>query len=168
MYMNDQVATSILMELCNLFPNAMILTYDAVIQSPPSKFGKMMCYNLQEQRGLHVPGIINFPSIESHLSRLIESGWQRANAADMFSIYENLMNEHLSKEERMRIHQIEMLDEVEELQLLMQHYILVFGRQGSCCFPLDRIPPQFVSKETVNIEFDTIPFSAMLTHKRLK
>ena len=165
MYMNDDIATSILIQLSTLFPNAMILSYDAMIQSPCSQFGKMMRYNLGEQRGLHVPGITNYPSIDSHLSRLIECGWQKGNAADMFAIYEDLMNEHLSKEERIRIHGIEMLDEVEELRLLMQHYILVIGRQGKCCIPLDLTPPSIVKGKLLK-ESDRFPFSVMLNHER--
>lgn len=86
-------------------------------------FGKVMIENLAS-RGISLPTLHKFPTLESQAKRLADRGFTDnsgiAAAADIWSMYETW----IPAEEKARIGDLEVLDEIEELALLLQHYCI--------------------------------------------
>lgn len=91
--------------------------------NPFDAFGKVMVSNLAA-RGIVLQTLHKYSSLEAQKARLKLYGFadgQRAVDVDF-------LHEHwIEEEEKSRISQVEMLDEVEELVLLMKHYCVAWG-----------------------------------------
>ena len=85
------------------------------------KFGQVMMENLS-QRGCSLPGIEACRDKNTHIQRLVSSGWQSGICWTMYELY-NL----LPKEEISRVEKIEFLDERELITQLFEHYCVSFG-----------------------------------------
>lgn len=86
-------------------------------------FGKVMIENLAS-RGISLPSLKKFPTLESQVQRLVDRKFTLndglAAANDIWSIYEDWIPET----EKIRISKLEVLDELEELRILFQHYCI--------------------------------------------
>ncbi|KAI8827188.1 S-adenosyl-L-methionine-dependent methyltransferase [Fimicolochytrium jonesii] len=83
---------------------------------PDDAFGRVMAQNLR-LRGIDLLGWSEWPDLEAQKRRFKECGWDAGRAVDM-----NMFWESLDLEERERIAKLEIFDEVEEWQLLSDHY----------------------------------------------
>lgn len=88
------------------------------------EFGRVMIENL-EMRGLYMPTIAEYPTIESQLHRLKTLGLIPLKYGDI----ETIRNNWFSNTERERLSKLELLDEVEEMNLLLKHYVIIYSKK---------------------------------------
>lgn len=62
-------------------------------------------------------------TLQQQLTKITDCGFEIAVGCDMWSAYETV----LTDEQRVRANHCEMLDELEEWKMLMQHYCLAIG-----------------------------------------
>ena len=96
--------------------------------NPSDAFGKVMVANLAS-RGIVLQTLHKYCSLKAQLARLVAYGLDSGQeAVDVDFLYECW----IGGDEKARVAQAEMLDEVEELKLLLQHYCIAWGwRDGS-------------------------------------
>jgi [phosphatase 2A protein]-leucine-carboxy methyltransferase len=94
---------------------------------PDDAFGRTMVSNLAT-RGIQLQTLNEYGSLEAQRRRLREQGFDSGQAAaDVDFIWDRWVSET----EKERVAGLEMLDEMEEWQLLAQHYCVAWGwRQG--------------------------------------
>lgn len=85
-------------------------------------FGRVMLTNLKS-RGVTLPGAEAHPDIASLSRRFLDRGFTSARALTLREI----RSAYIGPEERQRLSQLEMLDEVEELELVLDHYAISWG-----------------------------------------
>ncbi|KAI0036129.1 leucine carboxyl methyltransferase [Vararia minispora EC-137] len=85
-------------------------------------FGRVMKNNLKS-RHVELPGAEPYNSLDSLRQRFFRLGFEEARALTL----RDFRRTHISVTEQMRIARIEMLDEVEELELVLQHYAISWG-----------------------------------------
>lgn len=66
--------------------------------------------------------------------RFVRVGWDSARSWNMINIYE-----YLPKEDRYRMERLEMLDELELLQQLLQHYCITIAWKGVTMADVDHL-----------------------------
>ncbi|KAG0213264.1 hypothetical protein BGX28_004837 [Mortierella sp. GBA30] len=98
---------------------SLFVVYEQI--NPTDAFGAMMLRNLKA-RQIELPGIHAYPSLKSQEERFLSRGWLAAKAVDM-----NTLHASLTAEEMKRISNLEIFDEVEEWQLLAQHYCIAWA-----------------------------------------
>eukprot|EP01031_Cornospumella_fuschlensis_P029024 gene29024-35033_t len=91
------------------------VSYDMI--SPSDRYGGMMVKNL-EGAGFHIPGIVDFPTVAAHNDRFVQHNWETAHTVTMKQFYARC----ISDEEKARLRGLEMFDEIEEWNMLMDHY----------------------------------------------
>ncbi|KAF9152245.1 hypothetical protein BG015_005556 [Linnemannia schmuckeri] len=101
---------------------SLFVVYEQI--NPTDAFGAMMLRNLKA-RQIELPGIHAYPSLKSQEERFTSRGWQAAKAVNM-----NKLHESLSEQELKRISSLEIFDEVEEWQLLADHYCVAWAYQA--------------------------------------
>lgn len=120
-YMEPDAATNLLAWLAASFKSQLAF----VIYEPMSlndSFGRVMTQNLAV-RGISLPTMSKYPTLESQIDRLCQMGLSQVHAEHM----QTILTHWLVPQETERIRQLEFLDEWEELDLLLQHYCLVWG-----------------------------------------
>lgn len=85
-------------------------------------FGSVMAENLA-QRGLSLPSFELWSTEKAQIKRLLDLGLNQPDAVSLDVVY----NDWISVEERARIRKIELLDEVEEMLLLLNHYCIAWS-----------------------------------------
>ena len=100
------------------------MTYDMI--TPNDIYGRNMIRNLQGV-GFEIPGIKDFPTLEDQKNRFLHTNWTEARACTMRQYYDALMQ---TTDERERLFKLEILDEVEEWNMLMDHYALTIAAKG--------------------------------------
>ena len=80
----------------------------------------MFCW---QSRGVTLPGAEAQPDIVSLSRRFLGLGFTSAQALTLREI----RSKYIGPEERQRLSQLEMLDEVEELELVLDHYAISWG-----------------------------------------
>ncbi|KAG6920218.1 hypothetical protein DXG01_004987 [Tephrocybe rancida] len=85
-------------------------------------FGKVMVNNLKA-RGVSLPGAAPFPTLATLPRRFLDVGFTAARAVTLREIRKGC----IAPEELERISALEMLDEVEELELVLEHYAVTWG-----------------------------------------
>ncbi|WVQ78489.1 hypothetical protein IAT38_000575 [Cryptococcus sp. DSM 104549] len=94
-------------------------------------FGKVMRRNLAS-RNLEIPGSAPFSTPQSQAERFLapelgESGkFDKAGARTLWQVREEV----IAPEELQRISKLEILDEIEELRLVLGHYVIAWGSKG--------------------------------------
>lgn len=99
---------------------ALWVTYDMI--TPTDIYGRNMVRNLQAA-GFEIPGIKDFPTLEDQKNRFLLTGWKAARSRTMRFYYDKILDTEL----RDRLFKLEMLDEVEEWNMLMEHYSLTIA-----------------------------------------
>lgn len=69
-----------------------------------------------------------------YINRFVRVGWDSARSWNMINIYE-----FLPSEDRYRMERLEMLDELELLQQLLQHYCITIAWKGSTMADVDHL-----------------------------
>ncbi|GLB37712.1 putative leucine carboxyl methyltransferase [Lyophyllum shimeji] len=85
-------------------------------------FGKVMVKNLKS-RNVSLPGAEPYPTIDALPRRFLNTGFTAARALTLREIRQSC----ISQEELGRLSTLEMLDEVEELDLVLEHYAVTWG-----------------------------------------
>ncbi|TDL18052.1 leucine carboxyl methyltransferase [Rickenella mellea] len=88
-------------------------------------FGKVMKNNLM-MRNVELPGAEPYPTKESLLQRFLAHRFTSAQALTLREI----RNAYVPRGELERISHLEMLDEIEELNLVLDHYAITWGFKG--------------------------------------
>ncbi|KAG1802924.1 S-adenosyl-L-methionine-dependent methyltransferase [Suillus plorans] len=89
-------------------------------------FGQVMMNNLRA-RNVSLPGAKPYPSLESLPARFLRHGFTSAKALTL----RNIRSNYIEPSELERISSLEMLDEVEELNLVLEHYAITWGMKAS-------------------------------------
>ncbi|KAI9441619.1 leucine carboxyl methyltransferase [Lactarius indigo] len=85
-------------------------------------FGRVMLNNLKS-RGVSLPGAEAYPDIASLSRRFLDLGFTTAQALTLREI----RSRYVGPQELQRLSRLEMLDEVEELELVLDHYAISWG-----------------------------------------
>lgn len=111
----------------------LIALYDPILFN--DVFGQEMERNLTRAGLLDTSTCLHhLPTLDSHLDRLTQCGFDVATGCDMAAAYDTI----LTYEQRMRANKCEMLDEFEEWMLIMRHYcFIVVGRSLDGTFGSD-------------------------------
>ncbi|KDQ20202.1 hypothetical protein BOTBODRAFT_27613 [Botryobasidium botryosum FD-172 SS1] len=86
------------------------------------RFGQVMRENLKA-RNVSLPGADAYPTLASHTARFQNHAFAHANALTLKTIRQS----YISPAELERISRLEMLDEIEELELVLDHYAISWG-----------------------------------------
>ncbi|KAG5358172.1 Leucine carboxyl methyltransferase 1 [Yarrowia sp. B02] len=119
-YLEPDQAKKVVSWITAEFKDSTIVMYEPL--SGQDQFGQVMIENLAS-RGISIPSMTKFPSLESQIERFKAAGYTEVLATSMDVIHD----EWLSPEEQQRIHGLEFLDEREELLLLLKHYCVVWA-----------------------------------------
>lgn len=92
---------------------------------PDDAFGAQMVKNIAT-RGSPLLGIKEYPTLRSQKNRFMVEGWPHVEALTMLEAFRR----KFSTEESIRLNRIELLDEVEEWNMLMEHYGIVAAVDG--------------------------------------
>ncbi|BFZ56835.1 carboxy methyl transferase for protein phosphatase 2A [Savitreella phatthalungensis] len=92
-------------------------------------FGQMMVRNLAS-RGLELKTLTAYPDCPAQVERLLRIGGYGDSGGAKAVTTRHIHDKWLSQEERDRIGRIEMLDEVEEWNMLAEHYCVAVGWCG--------------------------------------
>jgi [phosphatase 2A protein]-leucine-carboxy methyltransferase len=77
----------------------------------------------QQSRGVSLPGAEPHPDLNSLSRRFLDVGFTTAQAVTLREI----RRRYIEPQELQRLSQLEMLDEVEELELVLDHYAISWG-----------------------------------------
>ncbi|KAJ3413645.1 hypothetical protein HDV05_007713 [Chytridiales sp. JEL 0842] len=114
-YLQPETISRILTHCSKICEASMFITYEQI--KPDDAFGKVMVENLK-LRNIHLPGLHSCPTLEAHCERYTNTGWKAAQAVSMKDAYDK----HISPEEHARVAKLEIFDEVEEWELMGDHY----------------------------------------------
>lgn len=95
---------------------------------PGDAFGKTMVQNLA-MRGIRLPGMLGFPTLDSHKQRLLSTSLGLDSSE--YTTVGQWWKDRVSSEEKEQLRAVEMVDEEEEWVLLAAHYGLVWGWRDS-------------------------------------
>ncbi|KAH7883296.1 S-adenosyl-L-methionine-dependent methyltransferase [Phlebopus sp. FC_14] len=85
-------------------------------------FGQVMMNNLRS-RNVSLPGAVPYPTLQSLPGRFTRHNFIFSNALTLRQIRE----QYIIRSELERISRLEMLDEIEELNLVLEHYAVTWG-----------------------------------------
>ncbi|CBZ54704.1 Leucine carboxyl methyltransferase, related [Neospora caninum Liverpool] len=116
-YMNTSEADAVLRWAAQAVTSApsAVAVYEQL--NPTDAFGRTMVKNLQT-RGCPLMTIFDYPTLESQKQRYLNLGWTASSVVDMNTIYDKF----LPPQERQRVQQLELFDELEEWRLIQAHY----------------------------------------------
>lgn len=100
--------------------HASVVIYDPIAQY--DAFGQVMERHLVSA-GMAATSLLQTRTLQQQLDKLTNCGFDIAVGSDMWSAYETV----LTDEQRVKANKCEVLDELEEWKMLMQHYCLVVG-----------------------------------------
>lgn len=121
-YIEAEIVDGLMEKISNLFDHAALIVYDII--NPKDSFGKTMLSNLSS-RGIHLRGIHKYPGVSDQKTRY-EQFFSRVQAFHMLDIY----NSHVDSREKHRIESLEIMDEFEEWDLLLKHYLILLACKG--------------------------------------
>ncbi|KAL5412220.1 hypothetical protein PMIN06_011601 [Paraphaeosphaeria minitans] len=124
-YLQPEVVEKIIYTLTTHYlrsstPTSLVL-YEPI--RPRDAFGRTMISNLAT-RNIHLPTLTKYPELADQRARLKEYDFGDGDGVvDTGFVW----REWVSAEEKERVGQLEMLDEMEELELLLRHYCVCWG-----------------------------------------
>jgi tRNA wybutosine-synthesizing protein 4 len=121
MYLPEDASRALLSQLtstCGKY--ASVVIYDPIAQY--DAFGQVMERHLVSA-GMAATSLLQTRTLQHQLDKLTECGFEIAVGSDMWSAYHTV----LTDEQRIKANMCEVLDELEEWKMLMQHYCLVVG-----------------------------------------
>ncbi|KAG0244104.1 S-adenosyl-L-methionine-dependent methyltransferase [Mortierella sp. GBAus27b] len=118
-YIQPRDSDAIVEWVRNNMDASLFVVYEQI--NPTDPFGAMMLRNLKA-RQIELPGIHAYPSLKSQEERFLSRGWLAAKAVTM-----NVLYNILEEDEVKRTSNLEIFDEVEEWQLLADHYCVAWA-----------------------------------------
>lgn len=123
-YLEDSEAREVLKWFADRIPALGLILYEPI--RPDDPFGKMMVSNLAV-RHIRMPTLEIYKEPNDQESRLREAGLETVRKMTT----EDIWKAWISPEEKERVDGLEGLDEVEEWQLLANHYVIAWGWRGT-------------------------------------
>ncbi|KAG8732448.1 carboxy methyl transferase for protein phosphatase 2A [Ceratobasidium sp. 423] len=150
-YMPPTISDIIVQWFSNTFKRTAGIVYEMF--GLQDSFGKVLKDNLKA-RHIELPGVDAFPTLDSQVSRYTNNGFSHSNGRTLKSI----RRENIPVSELQRISRLEHLDEIEELELVLEHYAITWGysdrsmNEGHLKGLLDRweLPLQSTPSEDTN------------------
>ena len=125
MYMSSSASTRLLSSLAAGYGEATVVVYDPVLDlGGRGRFGEVMRGHLS-RAGVDCSGMDEFDTLERQLGRLTSCGFTASTGLTMLELWRALPPSIRSRAEA-----AEMLDEMEEWNMIMSHYVLLEGRNG--------------------------------------
>lgn len=121
-YIEAEVVDELVQRVSSLFDHVGLIVYDII--NPKDSFGKTMISNLAS-RGIHLSGIHKYPTVLEQKNRYGRF-FDRVQGFHMLEIY----NSHVEPHEKHRIESLEIMDEFEEWDLLLKHYLILLACKG--------------------------------------
>ncbi len=142
-YISKSDVERLVQGVSSITQDALWISYDMI--NPSDSFGKVMVENLKAA-GHRVPGLLEYPTLESQKQRFLGNGWHDAVSETFLQSFDTLIATALKK----KIYRLEIFDELEEWNLLMSHYSLTVATRGSKMIGIDLKVPQEIP-ETIHI-----------------
>ncbi|XP_001951404.1 leucine carboxyl methyltransferase 1 [Acyrthosiphon pisum] len=130
-YMEPESSSMLLHWIAKKFNDIFFINYEQVNMN--DNFGRIMLDNLRN-RGCQLAGVDACLSPQTQMDRFVRVGWDSARSWNMINVYE-----YLPEEDRYRIERLEMLDELELLQQLLQHYCITIAWKGITMADVDHL-----------------------------
>ncbi|XP_050442714.1 leucine carboxyl methyltransferase 1 [Adelges cooleyi] len=130
-YMRPESSSLLLQWIANKFNDVFFVNYEQMNMG--DNFGRIMLDNLRN-RGCELAGVDTCLSSQTQMDRFVRVGWDSARCWNMNNIYE-----HLPEADRYRVERLEMLDELEILQQLLQHYCITIAWKGGTMADVDHL-----------------------------
>ncbi|KAI9333921.1 leucine carboxyl methyltransferase 1 [Zopfochytrium polystomum] len=122
-YLPPPAITAILEWCGTQVASSYFVTYEQI--RPDDAFGQVMIENLR-QRDLHLPGLAAFPTVESQRERYTAAGFAGAAAVTIKEYFKS----RLADAELARVRRLEIFDEIEEWELMGDHYCVSWAWKG--------------------------------------
>ncbi|KAI1211048.1 leucine carboxyl methyltransferase [Annulohypoxylon truncatum] len=122
-YLETSEAQGVINYFTEKIPNLAIIVYEPI--HPNDTFGRQMVSNLAARR-IRMPTLDAYPDSAKQQSRLKDAGFVSVKSSTIGDIW----RKWIAEEERERVDSLEGLDEVEEWDLLADHYIVARGWRG--------------------------------------
>ncbi|KAI1377580.1 leucine carboxyl methyltransferase [Hypoxylon crocopeplum] len=122
-YLETPEAQGVIKYFTERIPNLAIIIYEPI--HPDDSFGKQMVSNLAARR-IRMPTLDAYQDAAKQQSRLKEAGFGFAKSLTIGDIW----RQWIVDVEKERVDNLEGLDEVEEWNLLADHYVVVWGWRG--------------------------------------
>ncbi|KAK8080473.1 S-adenosyl-L-methionine-dependent methyltransferase [Apiospora hydei] len=123
-YLQTSLGKDVIKHFTEQMQDLSIIIYEPV--KPEDPFGKQMVANLAARR-IHMPTLEMYREPADQETRLTEAGFQTSKAMTVEAIWK----QWVSPEEKERVDELEGLDEVEEWNLLADHYVVAWGWRGN-------------------------------------
>lgn len=130
-YMEPESSSMLLHWIAKKFNDIFFINYEQVNMN--DNFGRIMLDNLRN-RGCQLAGVDACLSSQTQMDRFVRVGWDSARSWNMINVYE-----YLPEEDRYRMERLEMLDELELLQQLLQHYCITIAWKGITMADVDHL-----------------------------
>ena len=122
-YLESEQGNEVIGWFGSSFSRCVFVTYEQI--GPDDAFGKMMINNLRAQN-IPLHSLIQYPTLQAQQGRYRDAGFNVVQASAMNTVYA----QWLSAEEHQRVNRLEIFDEIEEWDLIQQHYCLVVAING--------------------------------------
>lgn len=119
-YLPPEEAVAVLTWFSQRSARVVLAGYEQI--KPGDAFGRTMLENLR-RRDCPLLGLPACPELASQVARCHAAGYARAEALDLLTYHGTV----IAQAERARTASLELLDEVEEWQMLMQHYCVMMA-----------------------------------------
>ena len=122
-YLHPESISFLISTFYQIFPCCAWLSYDLINLS--DSFGKVMIRNMAAA-GINIPGALFFQSKQNEIDCFLSNGWESCQCDTLLEYY----NKRISTEEKASMSSIERLDEVEEWNIIMNHYSFLIASKG--------------------------------------
>mmetsp|Transcript_5089 Transcript_5089/g.15229 ORF Transcript_5089/g.15229 Transcript_5089/m.15229 type:complete len:336 (-) Transcript_5089:289-1296(-) len=119
-YLEPEESESILQFFTTTFKTLLFFNFEQI--NPNDPFGQQMVRNI-EARGCPLRGIRAHPTLEIQIERFRANRFSSIVAVTMLDYY----NKYLPEEQKQHANQLEALDEMEEFELLLGHYCVMWA-----------------------------------------
>ncbi|AET39161.1 leucine carboxy methyltransferase Ecym_4082 [Eremothecium cymbalariae DBVPG len=117
-YLSDDSSKNIIDVVISFYEHGEWISYDPIGGADNNdRFGIIMQANLRESRRLEMPTLMMYNSKETYASRFPYN----SSIKTMWEYYES----DISSKEKQRLKTLQFLDELEELEILLSHYIIL-------------------------------------------
>ncbi|KAJ7074545.1 S-adenosyl-L-methionine-dependent methyltransferase [Mycena amicta] len=124
-YMTPEASSAVLRWFVDFFSAAESAALGSIVYEMfrlQDSFGRVMIENLKA-RNVSLPGAAPYPDMDSLPRRFIDVGFSTAQALTL----KDIRKAYISASELERIAHLELVDEIEELDLVLDHYAITWG-----------------------------------------